>query len=370
MTLEEALEFVESTFEAKTGKQLTPPEKQILKAAWDNETYNAVADSLYMSVGHIKDLASLLWKRLSDLLDEKVTKNNFRRLLLERSASSTLTSEEIADSDAYHIEDPKGNILIVDDLIENLHFLNDILTKQGYKVRTVTNGKMALRTVHNNPPDVILLDIKMPEMDGYQVCSTLKADEETSGIPIIFLSALNEVFDKVKAFQVGGVDYITKPFQAQELLARIQTHLTLQQQKYELRQQIEKHQQTAEILYQSRALLASLLNSSRDGIAAMQAVRDLITGEIEDFRYLLVNPVFAKLLGKKREELTSKAGQKKLLNRLAPGLFEKFVLLVETGEPLEQEFCWETDTEKKFYDLIAVKLGDGFSITVREVREN
>lgn len=369
MTLEEALEWVESTLESKTGKQLTPPEKQILKAAWDNETYNAVAESLYMSVGHIKDLASLLWKRLSDLLDEKVTKNNFRRLLLERSATPTLTSQEIEDSAPYHTEDPKGNILIVDDLIENLHFLNDILTKQGYKVRSVTNGTMALRTVRNHPPDVILLDIKMPDIDGYQVCSTLKSDEETSDIPIIFLSALNEVFDKVKAFQVGGVDYITKPFQPEEVIARIETHLTLQQQKYELRQQIEQHQQTAEILYQSRSLLASLLNSSKDGIAAMQAVRDLITGEIEDFRYLLVNPVFAKLLGKKREELTSKAGQKKLLNRLAPGLFEKFVQVVETGEPLAKELGWETDTGKKFYDLIAVKFGDGFSITVRDVTE-
>ena len=88
--------------------------------------------------------------------------------------------------------------------------------------------------------------------------------------------------------------------------------------------------------------------------------------EIEDFRYLLVNPIFAKLLDKKREDLTSKAGQKKLHNRLVSGLFEKFVQVVETGEPLEQEFCWETDTGKKCYDLIAVKLGDGFSITVRE----
>ena len=366
MTLEQALAWVELTLEAKTGKQLTPPEKQVLKAAWDNETYNAVADSLYMSVGHIKDLASLLWKRLSDLLDEKVTKNNFRRLLLERSATFTLTSQEIEGSDTYPPEDPKGNILIVDDLIENLHFLNDILTKQGYKVRSVTNGNMALRTVRNNPPDVILLDIKMPDIDGYQVCSTLKADEETEDIPIIFLSALNEVFDKVKAFQVGGVDYITKPFQPEEVIARIETHLTLQQQKHQLRLEIEQHQQTAEILYQSRALLASLLNSSRDGIAAMQAVRDMVTGEISDFRYLLVNPVFAKLLGKKREELTSKSVEKKLLNRLTPGLFEKFVQVVETGEPLEQEFCWETDTEKKWYDVIAVKLGDGFSITVRE----
>lgn len=368
MTFEEALAWVEATLEAKTGKQLTPPEKEILKAAWENETYSAVADSLYLSVGHIKDLASLLWKSLSDFLEEKVTKNNFRRLLLERSATPTHALLEIEQSDTDRAEDYKGNILIVDDLIENLHFLTNILTEQGYKVRSVTNGKMALRTARNNPPDVILLDIKMPDIDGYQVCSILKTEEETSDIPIIFLSALNEVFDKVKAFQVGGVDYITKPFQSEEVIARIQTQLTIQHQKHQLRQEIEQHQQTAEILYQSRALLASLLNSSRDGIAAMQAVRDMVTGEIEDFRYLLVNPVFAKLLGKKREDFTSKSGQKKLLNRLAPGLFEKFVQVVETGEPIEQKFCWETDAQKQWYDLIAVKLGDGFSITVREVR--
>ncbi|TAF11061.1 MAG: response regulator [Nostocales cyanobacterium] len=366
MNLEEAIEWVDSTLQSKTGKQLTIPEKEILKAAWENETYSAVADSLYMSVGHIKDLASLLWKRLSDLFQEKVTKNNFRHLVIERSANSTQTSL-VAEID--QIEDPKGNILIVDDQIENLHFLSDILSKQGYKVRSVTNGKMALRTVRNNPPDVILLDIKMPDIDGYQVCSILKAEEETSDIPIIFLSALNEVFDKVKAFEMGGVDYITKPFQPEEVIARIQTHLTLQQQKHQLRQEIEQHQQTAEILYQSRSLLASLLNSSRDGIAAMQAVRDMVTGEIEDFRYLLVNPVFAKILGKKREELTNNLGHKQFLNQLIPRCFEKFVQVVETGESLEQKFFWKTDMNKKYYDLIAVKLGDGFSITVREVKD-
>ena len=369
MTFEEALLWVESTLEAKTGKQLSSPEKQILKAAWDNDTYSGVADSLYMSVGHIKDLASLLWQRLSDLLGSKVTKNNFRRLLserVERSATPTQAPPEIADNEGDRTQASKGNILIVDDLVENLGFLTDILTRRGYKVRSVTNGKMALQTVRHSPPDVILLDIKMPEMDGYQVCEALKADEETSEIPIIFLSALDQVFDKVKAFQVGGVDYITKPFQSQELFARIQTQLIIQQQKHQLRQEIEQHQQTAEILYQSRALLASLLNSSRDGIAAMQTVRDLVTGEISDFRYLLVNPVFAKLLGKKREELMSKSVQNTLLNRFTPGLFEKFVQVVETGEPLEQEISWESDTQMNWYDLIAVKLGDGFSVTVRE----
>lgn len=206
----------------------------------------------------------------------------------------------------------------------------------------------------------------MPDLDGYQVCKILKSQQLTSEIPVIFLSAEDDVVEKVKAFEVGGFDYITKPFHPEELIIRIQNQLTIQQQKHQLRQEIEQNQQTAESLYQSRALLASLLNSSKDGIAAMQAVRDLITGEIEDFRYLLANPIFAKLLGKKREELTSQPVQKKLLNRLIPGLFEKFVQVVETGELLEQEFCCETDTEKKCYDLTIVKLGDGFLITLRD----
>ncbi|MEQ9550025.1 MAG: response regulator [Coleofasciculus sp. G3-WIS-01] len=365
MKFEDALVWVESTIIAKTNKPLNLPEKEILRAAWDNDTYSNVAESLYLSVGHIKDLASLLWKHLSDVLGEKVTKTNFRHVISERSTTPTHTPAPIEPSEIDDPEDFNGNILIVDDLVENLRFLTDILTEKGYKVRSVTNGKMALRTVANTPPDVILLDIKMPDIDGYQVCSILKTDEDTAEIPIIFLSALNEVFDKVKAFQVGGVDYITKPFQPEEVIARLQTHLTIQQQKQQLRQAIEKHQETAEILYQSRSLLASLLNSSRDGIAAMQAVRDLATGDIEDFRYLLVNPIFAKLLGKKRENLTGTMVPKKLLNRLTPGLFTKFVRVVEKGEPLEEEICWQTESHKQWYDLIAVKLADGFSMTVR-----
>lgn len=366
MSFEEALQLIEATLEAKTGKQLTLPEKEILKAAWENETYSSVADSLYLSVGHIKDLAALLWQRISDALGEKVTKNNFRNLLQEGSATPTIAPEKIEESDTDQNSDPKGNILIIDDIIENLRVLTEMLTKQGYKVRSVTNGKMALRTISNHPPDVILLDIKMPEMDGYQVCSALKADEETAEIPVIFLSALDELIDKVKAFQFGGVDYITKPFEPEEVLARIQTQLTIQKQKQQLRQEIARHQQTVEILYQSRALLANLLNSSQDGIAAMQAVRNLTTGEIEDFRYLVVNPAIAKLFAKKREDITGSM-QKQLLNQLAPRLFDSLVQVVETGESLEQEFYWENDSINKWYYLIAVKFGDGCSITVRHI---
>jgi diguanylate cyclase (GGDEF)-like protein len=119
------------------------------------------------------------------------------------------------------------DILIVDDKPENLHVLSTLLTEQGYCVRGVVSGSMALRAVQSAPPHLILLDIMMPDMDGYAVCKQLKADPKTASIPIIFISALDEVFDKVQAFQNGGVDYITKPFQWEEVLARIKTHLSL-----------------------------------------------------------------------------------------------------------------------------------------------
>ncbi|MBW4625339.1 MAG: response regulator [Brasilonema octagenarum HA4186-MV1] len=369
MFFETALQLIEANLETKTGKHLTSPEKEILKAAWNNEPYNTVADSLYLSVGYIKDLAYPLWQQLSDLFEKKVTKNNFRNILTEQSAKSILTPTEIAACDIEQNLDPKGNILILDDVVENLQVLTEILTKKGYKVRCVTNAVMAFKTINHNPPDVILLDIKMPSMDGYQVCATLKADVESAQIPVIFLSALEETIDKIKAFEIGGLDYITKPFEPEEVIARIQTQLTIQQQKRQLREEIQQHQQTAEILYQSRALLASVLDTSRDGIAAMQVVRDMTTGEVEDFRYLVVNPALAKLLGKKREDLMGTSMQKTRFNQLIPRLFDLLAQVVETGQALEQKFYWSNDNIQKWYDLTAIKLGDGCSINIRQISE-
>lgn len=128
----------------------------------------------------------------------------------------------------------RGNILIVDDTPENLQVLSATLLERGYKVRGVINGKMAIRAAKSGSPDLILLDIKMPEMNGYEVCAKLKADGETAEIPIIFISALDEVLDKVKAFQIGGVDYITKPFQVEEVLARVEHQLTIKRLQKEL----------------------------------------------------------------------------------------------------------------------------------------
>ncbi len=126
------------------------------------------------------------------------------------------------------------NILIVDDTPANLRALTLMLEEQGYQPRPVSSGKLALQAAQSDPPDLILLDIMMPEMDGFELCRLLKQNQRLRNIPIIFLSALNETADKVKAFAAGGVDYITKPFQSAEVRARVATHLQLRQLQIEL----------------------------------------------------------------------------------------------------------------------------------------
>jgi sigma-B regulation protein RsbU (phosphoserine phosphatase) len=127
-----------------------------------------------------------------------------------------------------------ASILIVDDTPANLQVLAGMLKDRGYRVRPVPSGRLALAAAQRDPPDLILLDINMPDMNGYQVCEHLKADGMLKGIPIIFISALTEQLDKVKAFATGGVDYITKPFQMEELHARVETHLKLRRLQIEL----------------------------------------------------------------------------------------------------------------------------------------
>lgn len=119
------------------------------------------------------------------------------------------------------------NILLVDDSPANLRLLSQILGEHGYGVRAVTSGPRALASVELTPPDLILLDIRMPEMDGFEVCQQLKANPRTADVPILFISALDDIQDKMRAFSTGGVDYITKPFQLEEVIARVETHLAL-----------------------------------------------------------------------------------------------------------------------------------------------
>jgi phosphoserine phosphatase RsbU/P len=127
-----------------------------------------------------------------------------------------------------------ASILVVDDTPANLQVLAGMLKDRGYKVRPVPSGKLALLAARKDPPDLILLDINMPEMNGYEVCEYLKAEDTLKGIPVIFISALIEPLDKVKAFAIGGVDYLTKPFQMEELHARVETHLKLRRLQVEV----------------------------------------------------------------------------------------------------------------------------------------
>ncbi|MEH1970707.1 two-component system response regulator [Nostoc sp.] len=133
-----------------------------------------------------------------------------------------------------HLDPDKKDILIIDDMADNLRVLSSILTREGYNVRKALNWQMALTATQTVLPDLILLDIMMPEVDGYEICQTFKAWELTADIPIIFISALDDVFDKVKAFRVGGVDYITKPFEFQEVLVRVQNQLALRSARLEI----------------------------------------------------------------------------------------------------------------------------------------
>ena len=142
-----------------------------------------------------------------------------------------------------------GHILIVDDVPENIHLLSAALCDQGHKVRGVLSGEMALRA-SDSLPDLILLDIMMPDMDGYEVCQKLKASPQTCNIPIIFLSALDTVADKVRAFDIGGADFITKPFQLQEVYARVTHQLKLQQLQKQLVVQAEALSEKNERLQQ------------------------------------------------------------------------------------------------------------------------
>ena len=184
---------------------------------------------------------------------------------------------------------PRGDILIVDDTPDNLRLLSTMLTERGYKVRSVINGPMALMGTKAAPPDLILLDINMPEMNGYEVCQCLKSDRQTCDIPVIFISALDEALDKVRAFETGGVDYITKPFQVEEVLARVENQLTLRQLQRQLQEKNTRLQQeirdrtAAEM--KVRQLNAELEERVRQRTAQLEASNQALEKEISERRH-------------------------------------------------------------------------------------
>lgn len=168
----------------------------------------------------------------------------------------------------------RGNILVVDDIPENLLLLFAMLDRQDYKVHRAVNGQMAIVAAQNLQPELILLDVDMPDMNGYQVCQELKKNPQTSHIPVIFISAMSQTSDKVKGFNVGGADYITKPFQLAEVLARVENQLKLRRmqlqleyqkrqlelQNMQLQQEVDERQRVEAELQLANAKLVQLVN--------------------------------------------------------------------------------------------------------------
>ncbi|HEY0137709.1 MAG TPA: adenylate/guanylate cyclase domain-containing protein [Nannocystis sp.] len=155
----------------------------------------------------------------------------------------------------------RGNVLVVDDTLVNLRILTEMLAAQGYKVRPVTSGPQALQAAAAAPPDLVLLDINMPGMTGYEVCQQLKNQPVTRDVPVIFMSARDEVLDKIRAFEVGGVDYVTKPFHLEELLARVATHVSLRALQRQLEESRSSAEATAKALEEEKHRTDELLHS-------------------------------------------------------------------------------------------------------------
>jgi len=157
----------------------------------------------------------------------------------------------------------KADILVVDDTPANLKLLSSMLGANGYKVRPASSGAIALRSVESKLPDLILLDIRMPDMDGFEVCTKLKENPYSKDIPVIFISAMDDIRDKVKAFNVGGIDYVTKPFEPEEVLARISTHVSLrslqtemQEQNILLKELMKKQQEQEQVMIEQSRMAA------------------------------------------------------------------------------------------------------------------
>jgi len=214
------------------------------------------------------------------------------------------------------LERETSTIMVVDDTPANLKLLQEMLKTTGYRVLAFPNGKLALSAAERIPPDLILLDISMPEMDGFEVCKQLKADPALKDIPVIFISALDETVGKVKAFSAGGVDYVTKPFQFEEVHARVEVHLRLRKLQVEL----ERHNHHLEDLVREK--VAEISESQLATIVALAKLaesRDDDTGtHIERTR------IFCKILSEKLRDHPRYAGS----------INDKFIETIYQASPL------------------------------------
>jgi two-component sensor histidine kinase/CheY-like chemotaxis protein len=196
---------------------------------------------------------------------------------------------------------PKGRILIIDDDTASLKMLTDMLAERGYVVHPANEGELGLRFVQRTPPDLILLDIRMPGIDGYQLCASLRGDDATACIPVIFLSSMDRALDKVKAFRSGGVDYIVKPYESEEILARIETHLSLRRLRQGLESEVrERTAQLRASLEEKVALLKEVHHRVKNNLQFICSLLSLQADRIKD-------PSVVELFAESRNRVRSMA---------------------------------------------------------------
>ena len=219
---------------------------------------------------------------------------------------------------------PLASVLVIDDTIENLRLLSNLLGEQGYEVRAVTSGRQALRAVEHDPPDLILLDIAMPEMDGYEVCRRLRAQDRCKDVPVIFITASTETADKVQAFDTGGVDYVTKPFQLEEVLARVKTHLALRRARVALAESYQRLRALEELRHD---LVHMIVHDMRSPLTALMIRLKLLTGPV------------ATLDEDSRKDLGASLETVEVLSRMANDLLD--VSRLEEGKMPVDRAVWD-----------------------------
>lgn len=224
-----------------------------------------------------------------------------------------------------------GDILIIDDAPDTLRFLSDLLSKAGYSVRKVLSGELGIEAAQLEPPDLILLDIKMPGISGYEVCDRLRWNEQTRSIPVIFLSALNEEVEKVMAFQSGAVDYITKPFHVVEVLARIEIHLRVSRLQQQLQQQNAQLQQAVE----QRSVAESAFQQLNQELEIKIRER---TAELEASQQLLLD-LQAQLQAALTHEQQISDLKSRLISSLARGLRPPLTVMTTATERLQTDLA-------------------------------
>lgn len=248
-----------------------------------------------------------------------------------------------------------STILVIDDEPANLKLLFDYLQQAGFKVLVAPDAQAAFESISHLLPDLILLDIRLPDIDGFEVCRRLKADPATRDIPVLFITVMTDLAEKVKGFELGAADYITKPIWVEEVAARVRTHLNLRNLQKQFEADIAARKQAEEALRASKERYRSLFENMTEGFALHEIICDS-SGKPVDYRFMQVNPAFERLTGLARADLIGKT-----VRAVLPGTedfwIERYGQVALTGEATHfEEYA---SVLRQHYEVLAYRPAPG-----------